>query len=123
MLLDRACPSGGWNAGNAVVYGVPLPPHPDDTAIALLALSAQKDHSLVQLGVRSLELTASGLQAPSSLAWAVLALAAHGRPAGRFALRLRGLSGLARIEDTSTLAAVCLALDEKAALQRLGVIS
>jgi len=21
MLLDRACPSGGWNAGNGVVYG------------------------------------------------------------------------------------------------------
>ena len=26
MLLDRACPEGGWNAGNAVVYGVPLSP-------------------------------------------------------------------------------------------------
>src|ERR1039458_3093294 len=24
MLLDRACPGGGWNAGNGVVYGVPL---------------------------------------------------------------------------------------------------
>jgi hypothetical protein len=31
MLLDRACPGGGWNAGNAVVYGVPLRPHIDAT--------------------------------------------------------------------------------------------
>jgi hypothetical protein len=38
MLLDRACPSGGWNAGNSVVYGAPVAPHPDDTSIALLAL-------------------------------------------------------------------------------------
>ena len=29
MLLDRACLGGGWNAGNAVVYGVPLRPHID----------------------------------------------------------------------------------------------
>jgi hypothetical protein len=38
MLLDRACPGGGWNAGNAVVYGVPLRPHIDATAIALAGL-------------------------------------------------------------------------------------
>jgi len=38
MLLDRACPEGGWNAGNPVVYGVPLRPHIDATAIALAAL-------------------------------------------------------------------------------------
>ena len=37
MLLDRACMGGGWNAGNAVVYGVPLRPHIDATAIALAA--------------------------------------------------------------------------------------
>ncbi len=35
MLMDRACPSGGWNAGNGVVYGAPLAPHVDDTAVAL----------------------------------------------------------------------------------------
>jgi hypothetical protein len=38
MLLDRACPESGWNAGNAVVYGVPLRPHIDATALALAAL-------------------------------------------------------------------------------------
>ena len=38
MLLDRACPEAGWSAGNAVVYGVPLRPHIDATALALAAL-------------------------------------------------------------------------------------
>ena len=38
MLFDRACPGGGWNAGNGVVYECPMAPHIDDTAIALLAL-------------------------------------------------------------------------------------
>src|SRR5205823_13560015 len=38
MLLDRACPGGGWNACNGVVYDVPLRPHIDATALALAAL-------------------------------------------------------------------------------------
>jgi hypothetical protein len=38
MLLDRACVGGGWNAGNSAVYGTPLSPHVEATAIALLAL-------------------------------------------------------------------------------------
>lgn len=38
MLLDRACPQGGWNAGNSVAFGVELDPHPDFTAMAALAL-------------------------------------------------------------------------------------
>jgi len=29
MLYDRICPEGGWNAGNGVVYGFQLAPHPD----------------------------------------------------------------------------------------------
>ena len=45
MLLDRACVGGGWNAGNAVVYGVPLRPHIDATAIALAALRLQLPES------------------------------------------------------------------------------
>jgi hypothetical protein len=37
MLLDRACVGGGWNSGNSVVYGLPLLPHVEATAIALCA--------------------------------------------------------------------------------------
>lgn len=123
MLLDRVCPLGGWNAGNGVVYGASLPPHPDDTAVALLALTAQKPHSVVRRSVRYLQEVAFTLRAPSSLAWALLALAAHGRPVNSFELRLCALAGLTHIQDTGTLAAVCLALDYRSALSALGIVS
>ena len=121
MLLDRACPDGGWNAGNGVVYGTALAPHPDDTAIALLALSGRAQHPIVQGSVDYLERVASTLTAPWSLAWAILALTAHRRPTTSLSSSLVALPDLSGIEDTSTLAVVCLALDQPRALQAFGV--
>lgn len=121
MLLDRVCPGGGWNAGNGVVYGVPLSPHPDDTAIALLALTSQVREPAVQKSVEWLEGAASGLAAPWSLAWAILGLAAHGRSASPLVDALVGLPELDQIEDTSTLALVLLALDPSRGLAAFGV--
>ncbi len=51
LLLDRACPGGGWNYGNAEVFGVPLPGYPDTTAWALLALHADAGHEAVRRGL------------------------------------------------------------------------
>ena len=121
MLMDRVCPGGGWNAGNGVVYGSPLAPHPDDTAIALLALTDQTQDSVVQSSLQWLERTAPSLTAPWSLAWAILALAAHRRPVISLASSLVALPDLSKIEDTSTLAVVCLALNCRRALSALGV--
>jgi len=121
MLFDRACPDGGWNAGNGIVYGAALAPHADDTAIALLALSDRGQDAVVQSGVRYLERAAPALTAPWSLAWAILALAAHRRPTTSLSSSLVALPDLSSIEDTSTLAVVCLALDQPRALQAFGV--
>ena len=121
MLLDRVCPSGGWNAGNGVVYGVPLSPHPDDTAIALLALNSHEREPAVQRSVEWLEQAAHGLAAPWSLAWAILGLVAHGRSVSPFVDALVGLTELDQIEDTSTLALVLLALDYSRGLAAFGV--
>jgi hypothetical protein len=121
MLMDRVCPGGGWNAGNAVVYGSPLAPHPDDTAVALLALTDQTQEPVVQSSLRWLERTAPSLTGRWSLAWAILALAAHRRPVISLASSLVALPDLSNIEDTSTLAVVCLALDRHRALSALGV--
>jgi hypothetical protein len=121
MLLDRACPDGGWNAGNGVVYGTALAPHPDDTAIALLALSDRGQHPIVQNGVQYLERLAPTLAAPWSLSWAILALASHHRPIASFHRSLVALPDLVSIENTSTLALVCLALDYGRTLSALGV--
>ena len=123
MLLDRVCPSGGWNAGNGVVYGVPVAPHPDDTAIALLALREHRRDPMVQSSVQYLELIAPSLTAPWSLAWATLALAAYGRPIDSIYSSLVEIGDLSSVDDTSTLALVCLALDHQRALSALGVTS
>jgi hypothetical protein len=121
MLLDRACPGGGWNAGNGVVYGASLAPHADDTAIALLALRDRTKEPIVQASVDYLGRVAATLTAPWSLAWAILALAAHRRPTTSLSSSLVALRDLSSIEDTSTLAVVCLALDSTRALEAFGV--
>jgi len=121
MLLDRACPGGGWNAGNGVVYGTAVAPHPDDTAIALLALRDRLQDPVVQSSVDYLERNGPTLTALWSLAWAILALAAHHRPITSLRGALLALPDLFYIEDTNTLALVCLALDHEHALANLGV--
>ncbi|MGA3314889.1 MAG: prenyltransferase/squalene oxidase repeat-containing protein [Candidatus Korobacteraceae bacterium] len=121
MLFDRACPGGGWNAGNGIVYGCPMAPHVDDTAIALLALSDRGQHPVVQSAVQYLEPVAPTLTAPWSLAWSILALAAHRRPIASLHHSLSALSDLSSTENTGTLALVSLALDYSRALSAFGV--
>ena len=121
MLIDRACPGGGWNAGNGVVYGTAVAPHPDDTAIALLALCDQPQDALLETSLDYLERTAPTLTAPWSLAWAILALAAHRRPITLLRRALLTFADLVYVEDTSTLALAYLALDHEHALVNLGV--
>ena len=80
MLLDRACAGGGWNAGNSIVFGVNLDPHPDFTAMAVLALHAFRPQGQTQVEV-SLDYLAARLReasSPYSLAWGVMALSAYG---------------------------------------------
>ena len=122
MLFDRACPGGGWNAGNGVVYECPMAPHIDDTAIALLALRDREQHPVVRNALRYLEGVAPTLAAPWSLAWTSLALAAYRRPIGLLASSLSGLSDLSGTEDTGTLAIAGLALDPNRALSAFGVV-
>ena len=121
MLLDRACPTGGWNAGNGVVYGEPVAPHPDDTAIALLALRHHGEDPAVQKARKYLEDVAPSLRSPWSLAWTILALAAHQRPVAALRAALAAFPELVQTEDTSTLALACLALDHERSLASFGV--
>jgi hypothetical protein len=91
MLVDRACPQGGWNAGNSVVFGVSLDPHPDFTAMAVLALSGGglAHEILLRRASNCLVTRLEGSSSPYSLAWAVMALAANSHPeAGRLRSQL-----------------------------------
>ena len=117
MLLDRACPEGGWNAGNAVVYGVPLRPHVDATSLALASL---RFHYHLPIVRNSLTWMLNRIDCPSaySLAWVILAAAAYKdvrsdvSPALDMARdRLATMVEDPRaVEDTSTVALAALAL-------------
>ncbi|HEV2416422.1 MAG TPA: hypothetical protein VGX94_01325 [Terriglobia bacterium] len=111
MLFDRACPGGGWNAGNGFVYGMPMAPHSDGTAIALLAL---QDESSVEITMRSLawlEREAHNCEAPWSLAWAILALNALDKSVHSLQDHLASIAESDSFDDIATLAAAVLALD------------
>ena len=110
MLIDRACPAHGWNAGNGVVYGVPMAPHLDTTAIALLALRGEYQSSSVTRSLLWLESEAASCQAPWSMAWSILGMHAYGLPASEAQKRLRRMI-LDGLENTATLAVAAIALD------------
>lgn len=113
MLLDRACPSGGWNAGNSVVMGVPLEPHPDFTAMALLALGLSTSQPQIPKAIDYLGARAESLSSAYSLAWTLMALAVH-RPDSVTRLRERLCSYLSSPEGlpVRTLALCALALED-----------
>jgi hypothetical protein len=111
MLLDRACPAGGWNAGNGVVYGTAMAPHIDATAIGLLAFQGERPADSTRHSLAWIEREAEVCEAPWSLAWSILALHVWRRPVESFQRRLACLAEADSLQDTATLAAVLLALD------------
>jgi hypothetical protein len=110
MLRDRVCPGGGWNAGNSIVYGSPLTPHPDATAVALLARLGEPPSDFVIASLDWLERRSESLFAPWSLAWTILALQEFKRPTQSLLDRLCTVAVNAEIRDCAALAVVCLAL-------------
>ncbi|HET7212231.1 MAG TPA: prenyltransferase/squalene oxidase repeat-containing protein [Terriglobia bacterium] len=91
MLYDRACPGGGWNAGNPLVYGVPGVPRISPTVWALLALRNHKDRAANQEGVEWLHQQYQDLRSPASLALAHLCLNVYGRAPETPQTQLEGL--------------------------------
>ena len=88
LLADRMCEGGGWNYGNSSAFGVAVPPYPDTTALALIALQDRpadpgSRHSLDALAAM-LEQVESGL----SLGWAIVCFGLHGRATDALRARL-----------------------------------
>jgi hypothetical protein len=111
MLLDRACVDGGWNSGNSLVYGVPLRPHVEATAIALLALQDEQRTEMVQKSLSWLRQNAASVDSVSSLAWCILTLFVYQEPIGGLRNRLATIIGNGRdIRNNATLATAILAL-------------
>jgi len=91
MLYDRACPGGGWNTGNPMVYGVPGEPRIGPTAWALLALVDSMNREENRTSLDWLERNYENISGPGSLALAHLCLRTYGRPAPALEPRLRDL--------------------------------
>ena len=111
MLLDRECVDGGWNSGNSLVYGVPLRPHVEATAIALLALQDEQRTETVKKSLSWLRQNAASMDSVSSLAWCILTLFVYQEPIGGLRNRLATIIGNGRdIRNNATLATAILAL-------------
>jgi len=111
MLLDRECVDGGWNSGNSLVYGVPLRPHVEATAIALLALQDEHRNAMIDKSLEWLKLSAASIDAVTSLAWCILSLFVYQEPVDGLKNRLATIIGDGRdIQDNATLATAILAL-------------
>ncbi len=119
MLLDRTCPGGGWNSGNGVAFGVPLGPHIDATALALLALRPHWNEEVVKRSLRWLLNRLPRCPSPYSLAWGVLAMAAYRDLSLRATEGLRSraeqlmrlVQEVTMVADNCTLAVSALALE------------
>jgi len=111
MLFDRACVGGGWNAGNSVVYGAPLTPHVEPTAIALMALQDEPPNQIVRNSLAWPTRRAENLSAIWSLAWSILSLFLYGVPVSELKRRLADLTGDgSQVRDNAVLAVAALAL-------------
>ncbi len=111
MLLDRACVGGGWNSGNSIVYGVPLPAHVEATAIALLALQDEPRGEIVRTSVDWLESRLAGISAVSSLSWCILTLFVYQRRTDELKRKLAAIIGDgSTVRNNATLAIALLAL-------------
>lgn len=80
LLVDRLLPTGGANYGNTTVFGQTLRPHPQPTALALIALAGYSDASgKIERSLEYLERTLPTTAGGASLAYGVMALTAHKR--------------------------------------------
>jgi hypothetical protein len=81
LLVDRQLSTGGANYGNTFVLGQELLPHTLPSAISLLALAnLGLNEKRIETSLHWLHETAERERGTPSLAFALLALTAHGRP-------------------------------------------
>jgi hypothetical protein len=80
VLNDRACRGGGWNYGNANVYGQDLVPYVPTTALALLALHDRGNEPTVVRGLEQLQRDIVSERSAVALSLAIICLRVYGRP-------------------------------------------
>ena len=90
LLLDRQIDSGGWNYGNARVFGSELRPTPESTGLVLAALAGRVAEREVSASLAYLDRCAPPLRSPLALGWTLLAWSAWRGQAASFAAQAIG---------------------------------
>ena len=80
VLIDRVCASGGWNFGNATVFGKNLPPHIPTTALGLIALQDKRELPAVQRSLAFVEQHWQNELSGTALALSLMCLRIYSRP-------------------------------------------
>ena len=76
LLLDRQIDSGGWNYGNARVFGAELRPAPESTGLVLTALAGRVPAAAIAASLACLAGFAPTMRTPLALGWTLLAWSA-----------------------------------------------
>lgn len=117
LLYDRVCDGGGWNYGNTNVYGVPVPPYPEVTAIALLGLQDRRELSPHRSSIQAMRRMLGEVDSGFALSWVIACLAVHGEDTA--AERQRLAASYARTGFLGSTRTLALALIASAAPERV----
>jgi hypothetical protein len=120
MIYDRMCEGGGWNYGNAAVYGDPLWPYPDITALALIALQDHKERNDNRVSLRALSKMAETTDSGLALGWATICLSVYGKDISELRKRLdQKFARTKFLGETKPVALAILASEDGARLLRV----
>ena len=120
MIYDRMCAGGGWNYGNAAVYGDPLWPYPDITALALIALQDHKERNDNRVSLRALSKMAETTDSGLALGWTTICLSVYGEDTSELRKRLdQKFARTKFLGETKPVALAILASEDGARLLRV----
>ncbi len=113
VLYDRMSAGGGWNYGNTQVLGEHLPPYPETTALALIALQNHPTAEPNQLSLHALRTMLEHVESGLGLSWAILCLTLYGHDVSAWRTLLRRTyEQTGFLGETKTLALALLALGD-----------
>jgi hypothetical protein len=120
LIYDRMCTGGGWNYGNKRVLGEDLPPYPDTTAVALIALQDHPENPANQLSLGALRNMLQHVQSGLTLSLATLCFSLYGQDVTEWKeLLVKTYQQTEFLGETKSLALALLACGDGAAVFRV----
>ena len=116
LLYDRMCQEGGWNYGNSTVLGEDLPPYPDTTAVALIALQDYQTTEANQLSLQALRHLLAQVESGLTLSWSILCFVLYDQDVSEWQkLLARNYEKTGFLGETKSVALALLASSEAGA--------